>query len=323
MIFLKNFLSVLLLTAFIFLLPASSTASECNYTIGVFFWHDSSNDSKAFEGIKDGMETAGCQCDYIVYNAKDQEKKASESIRRLSELKPDLIYGMGTGATKRLMKVIHDIPIVFTAVTNPVQTGITPDWNSSGRNITGNSNWIPTETILSYFKDVVPSLKNLGVLYDPDNAVSSMEVTIAKTKIKELELQLIEKKVKTVNNLYSGTGDLRNIGVDAIWVPIDILVYKNLKKIRLVADPHKIPLLASSHRGIKDGAIFGAVVDYHTLGKLSVSHALKILRQNIHPKEIPITIIKSHRKIINLKAAQKIGYEIPLSVLAEADEIIR
>jgi len=80
--------------------------------------------------------------------------------------------------------------------------------------------------------------------------------------------------------------------------------------------------VASSHRGVKDGAIFGAVVDYHTLGRLSVPIALKILTQNIEPKGIPIGTLRGHRNIFNLKVAKEIGYEIPLSALAIADKII-
>ena len=299
-----------------------ANAQDGKYKIGVFFWHESTNDYVAFEGIKDGFKTAGVDCEFDIMKASGEEDKASEIIQKLSKQKPDLIYAMGTGATKRLMKVIKDTPIVFTAVTNPVQSGITTNWKTSGRNIAGNSNSIPTDKVLSDFKEVVPALKSLGVMYDPDNAVSSMEVRVARKVVDSLGLKLMEVEVKSIDDLAPAAKSLVAKKVEAVWIPIDILVYKNLDKIRVITDQAKLPLVASSHRGVKDGAIFGAVVDYHTLGKLSVSIALKILDQNIDPKDIPIGTMHSYKHIFNLKVAKEIGYEIPLSALATADEII-
>jgi len=262
-----------------------TNAQDSKYKIGVFFWHDSPNDYMAYEGIKDGFKTARFDCEFGIFNALGDEAGAHEIIQKLSKQKPDLIYAMGTGATKRLMKVIKDTPIVFTAVTNPVQSGITPNWKTSGRNIAGNSNWIPTDKVLSDFKEVVPALKSLGVMYDPGNAVSSMEVKVARKAVDTLGLKLIEVEVWKIDDLAPAAKSLVAKKVEAVWVPIDILVYKNLDKMRVITNRAKLPLVSSSYRGVKDGAIFGEIVDYYTLGKLSVPIALKILDQNIDPKD--------------------------------------
>lgn len=299
-----------------------ANAQDGKYKIAVFFWHESTNDYMAFKGIKDGFKTAGLDCDFDIMKAFRDEDKASEIIQKLSKQKPDLIYAMGTHGTKRIMKIIKDTPIVFTAVTNPVQSGITPNWNTSGRNIAGNSNWISTDKVLTDFKEVVPALKRLGVIYDPDNPVSSAEVRVARKVVDSLQLKLMQIEVKSTDDLLPAAKSLVAKKVEAIWVPIDRLVYNNLDKIRAVTDPAKLPLVSSSHKGIKDGAIFGAVVDYHALGKLSVSIALKILDQKIDPKDIPVGTMHSYKHIFNFKIAKEIGYEIPLSVLAIADEII-
>ncbi|CAN2038986.1 putative ABC transport system substrate-binding protein [Candidatus Magnetomoraceae bacterium gMMP-15] len=302
---------------------AHESAQERKYKIGVFFWHESSIDYQAFDGIKNGFETADIECDYDIQKAMGSEDEANKIIHRWAAQKPDLIYGMGTGATIRLMKVIKDIPIVFTAVTNPVQSGITPDWKSSGRNIAGNSNWIETEHLLEDFKEVVPELKHLGVMYDPDNPVSSMEIGEAEKIEADIGIKIISKQVKTINDLIPAAKFLVSKKVETIWVPIDILVYKNLDKVRTITDSAKIPLVASSHRGIKTGAIFGSIVNYSDLGKRSVSIALKILAQDMAPKDIPIGTMRTCNHIINLKIAKEIGYDIPLSALATASEIIK
>jgi putative tryptophan/tyrosine transport system substrate-binding protein len=292
------------------------------HKIAVLFWHESSNDFMAFEGIKQGFNIARIPCEFKVRQASGDEQKAKSIIVDVKSSPPDLIYAMGTGMTKRLMKEIHDIPIVFTAVTNPVQSGITPNWQTSGRNITGNSNWIETSHILKKFKETVPALKKLGVMYNPDNSVSSMEVAVAlKTLNKDnsLAMELITSKVKQKSELESACKSLIDQGVNVIWVPIDILVYKNLAELKKITVPAKIPMFASSHRGIKDGAMLGVVVDYLSLGKKSVILAKKILTNDMAPIDIPIGRMHNYQAIINIEAADLIGYEIPLELLTTVE----
>ncbi len=296
------------------------------YTVGVFFWHESENDLKTAEGIIDGFKLAELSSEFYIRQAFGEENTAQEIASEFKEKNFDLIYAMGTGATRRLMKDITDVPIVFTAVTNPVKSNITPDWESSGRNIAGNSNWIATEDILKTFKEAVPHLSTLGVIYDPQNSVSAMEVSVAKEVIntsKEGHIQRIEEvHVEKVSDLQPACESL--VGkIEALWIPIDILVYKNLQEIKPITIPRKIPLLASSHRGVADGAMIGLVVDYVRLGKLSVPIAHKILTEGIKPKEIPVGVLDDYNIIINLKAAKEIEYEIPISLLTEADIFIK
>ena len=80
-------------------------------------------------------------------------------------------------------------------------------------------------------------------------------------------------------------------------------------------------MLSSSHRGIKNGAVLGLAVDYVALGRKSVVIANKILSQGIAPKDIPIGRMHSYQIIVNLRAANSIGHEIPLGILAAVDFI--
>jgi len=317
----KQILSIFILSIWLFLLPVSIIARP--FQISMFFWHESPNDQMAFEGIKSGFKIAGIDCQYDIQRADGDEKKALRIVERLDLKNPDLIYAMGTGATKRLMRKVFDTPIVFTAVTNPVLTKITPNWRSSGRNITGNSNWIPTRLVLESFKEIIPNLKTLGVICDPVNPVSTMELSNVEKLGEKFGITLMKVQVKTAEELPAATRKLVNNQVDAIWIPIDILVYKNLEKIKSVTIPSGIPLISSSHRGVTEGAIYGIVVDYHALGKRSVPLALEILVNKTHPRDIPIGTMNSFQDIVNLKAAKEIGYQIPLEVLAVTDRVIK
>ncbi len=314
---------ILILTAIFMILIISTATGARKYRIGVFFGYESPNNTTAFEGIKDGFNQAGIDYEFDIQRAYSDDAEADRIVKNWIKQKPDLIYSLGTGSTKTLMKTIKDTPIVFTAVTNPVQSGITPSWETSGRNIAGNSNWIPTEEVLRDFRKVVPTLKTLGVTYDPDNPVSSMEVKQAQKIIKYLQLKLIPVEIKSVNELTAAMKSLVAQKVDAIWICIDKLTYKNMDKVKAITYPAKIPLLASSHRGVKDGAIAGMVVNYRELGRVSVAIALNILINNVEPKDISVWTMKTHKNIVNLKASREIDYVIPDSVITGADQVLR
>lgn len=74
------------------------------------------------------------------------------------------------------MEEIKDIPIVFTAVTNPGASGIAHRWERPGQNITGTSNWVESDYKIKIFSEMVLTLKKLGVIYNPQNPVPFAEV---------------------------------------------------------------------------------------------------------------------------------------------------
>ncbi|MEQ8765440.1 MAG: ABC transporter substrate binding protein, partial [Planctomycetota bacterium] len=111
-------------------------------------------------------------------------------------------------------------------------------------------------------------------------------------------------------------------GVEAIWIPIDITIYENLELVRNVSDPLGIPLVSSSLRGAEAGAVAGVLVDYALLGQNAVVIALDILDGVRTPGEIPIGTMQGYQVIVNLTAARRCRYELPLAVLAVADRLI-
>ena len=96
---------------------------------------------------------------------------------------------------------VSNIPIVFTAVTNPVSSGIADSWKSSGRNVTGSSNWIKLEDKLATFKNCVPYLKTLGIIYNPDNPVPAAEISEAKQLTEFMGITLREATINDVNGV--------------------------------------------------------------------------------------------------------------------------
>ena len=300
------------------------------WRLGVFFWHDAPNDLQALDGIRAALAAHGRAHELVLRTAGEDPEQAAEQLGELDRMGLDLVFAMGTQAALLCREHLRSAPVVFTAVTNPVESGVVPGWDGSGTRMTGNSNWIDPATVLEVFRMAVPGLARLGVLRSTQHGVvSAAEVReMSDRLVVERESrrvvvvpELVEEVVDGEAGLVAATERLVAAGVDAIWVPIDRVVYASLDRVVPVVARGGVPLLSSSLRGSRDGAVAGVVVDYEMLGERAVVMALRILEHGDDPAAMPIGRMRGYQVVVNLDAAARIGYELPLPLLAIADVI--
>jgi putative ABC transport system substrate-binding protein len=293
----------------------------------VLFWHDSPNDEAAFEGIKQALDVTGREYELVRKQADEDDREAARLLEAFKKDRVDLIFAMGTQAALQAAKAVKDIPIVFTAVTNPVESGVVPSWKGSGTNLAGNSNWIDSKTKLRVFRLAVPSLSRLGVLRSKkQNVITAAELSQMRSFLGGLDqgrIEIKEEVVEQVEDIGSTVKRLVEARVQAVWIPIDNLIYENMEKVLKAVQPHGVPLVSTSLKCAKAGAVASVVVDYVMLGKRAVLIALDILDKGKGPGSIPIGTMKGYHVIVNLGAARRCNYEPPLSLLVLADSILQ
>ena len=162
-----------LLLAFIPLLAAPIARAVPPPRVGLFVWHESPNDRRSLEGVRHGFGLAGFDAAFLEFDAKGDAAAAREVLERWDAGDVDLVYAFGTAAALLARDHVRSRPVVFTAVTNPVGSGLVPDWEGSGTNLCGNSNWIAVADVLDVFRSTVPDLARLGVVFNRDNPVSA------------------------------------------------------------------------------------------------------------------------------------------------------
>ncbi len=305
---------------------APAEPAETPARIGVLFWHDSPNDKLALDGFRRGLEQSGLPHVLEIQNVHEDEASARTLLRKW-EATDDcrLVVALGTRAAQLARDELERVPIVYTAVTNPVLTGVAESWQRSGPGIAGNSNWIPAENLLRAFSRAVPKLERLGVIATLDNPVPAAEISGVQEALRlhdDLSISLEIRRVASAADLADAARQLAE-RVDAVWIPIDILVYENVHLIRKVTDPARVPLLSSSHRGAEAGAILSIVVDYRNLGKNAAAIAVRVLEDEVDPATIPVGRLSGYRTIVNLGRSREIGYRVPLEVVCTADRILR
>lgn len=320
---------LLIVTGLWILLSASMVnADNQPYKIGILMWHESQHDEKALEGFITGMELSGISHKIELKRAYGDESQARIFLRNWKEKKVDLVFTIGTKGTLWAMEEINQIPIVFSAVTDPVATGIAESWRSSGRNITGSSNWIECKNKLKIFKEAIPHLKKLGVIYRADNPVPWAEIICARDS-PGLDVVLEEAPIEGVEQIEGAVERLIAQGVDALWIPIEDMVYKNMSHVGRITHPARLPVVSSTFEALEElpkgdpVGIVSVTVDYESLGRLCVPAAIEILTKGKDPRDIPIITSDRYYVTINVNAADAIRYHIPPVFLSKSDKVLR
>ncbi len=306
----------------------ATAADEKVYTIGILNWLDVPHNLEAIDGFHKVLDLG--QVPHVIdqVNVRGDEEQAMATLRKWKQEKVDLICAVGTGAARLAIQEVTDIPIVFTAVTNPVLSGIAESWDHPGRNVTGSSNWIGMADKLRIFKECVPHMKRLGVIYDPDNPVPVAEVAEARDKVESMGITLHEVTIKKADEIAPAVAKLAAENIDALWVPIEKLVYENMPEVAREARPRRLPVVSSTLKGLglEQGdpiTLLAVTVDYEHLGRLSAQTAIDILAGGKAPGDIPIRTMSRYSVVVNANAAATIGYTVPSSCLAKANKIIR
>lgn len=323
----RPWVTCLLLFGFLACATSATSAERSNenkkWHIAVLLWHESPNDLAALGGIKRGLAAMDMGQNVVVLKANADEEKAKELLKSAIKKGADLLVALGTRAAKIAAAEVKNCPIVFTAVTNPVLSGITPSWEGSGRNIAGTSNWLDRREMLTSFCQALPKMKKLCVLRSPENSVSQAEILEAHNALPNfpgLELtEIVVKDPKKVGQLLEDRLD----NVDAVWVPIDFPLYQSepLKQIVATTRKRRIPIFSSTARCAGAGAVLVLTVDYEVLGLKASSMIRDILVRGLAPSSLKVGRMKSSRLFVDLEAARHIGLKPPFDLILRAHRL--
>lgn len=301
------------------------------YKIGILMWHESQHDEKTLQGFITGIKLSGIPHKIELKRAYEDESQARIFLRNWKMKKIDLIFTIGTKGTLWAMEEINEIPIVFSAVTDPISTGIADSWQSSGQNVTGSSNWIEFKNKLKIFKEAIPHLKKLGLIYVADNPVPLAETICASdcTPGLDQDIELKTITIEGVEQIEGAVEDLIAQGVDALWIPIEEVIYKNMSHVGRITHPARLPVVSSTFEALEElprgdpVGIVSVTVDYESLGRLCVPAVIEILTKGKNPSDIPIITSDRYYVTINVNAADVIHYQIPPVFLSRSNKVLR
>ena len=239
-------------------------------------------------------------------------------------LKPDVLVAVTTNAVQAAKQATTTIPIVFMGVTDPVTTGLVDSLAQPGGNITGITNMaaILTSRRLELFKETLPQLSRLAVLWDPHAPGSVPQWHASHEPAQALGLHLYAMEVSRVEDYEAAFQAAVEAGNTALWVTLNPLANSHQKKIADLALTHGLPLICARADYAENGCMMAYGPGYSIEGRDGARYVDKILK-GTKPADIPVEQSLKFELIINLHTAHKLGLSIPQIVLFQADKIIR
>jgi ABC-type uncharacterized transport system substrate-binding protein len=285
-------------------------------------------DAPRLEAFRQGLRDLG----YIEgQNLFIEVRHEGGGFGRLPELaaelvgqKPDVLVAVTTNAAQAAKKATTTIPIVFMGVTDPVTTGLVDSLAQPGSNITGITNMaaILTSKRLELFKETLPTVSRVAVLWDPQAPGSVPQWQASQQPAQELGLHLYSMEVSRVEQYETAFKEAVEARNTALWVTLNPLANSNQKKIADLALTHGLPSICARADYAENGCMMAYGPGYSIEGKDGARYVDKILK-GAKPADIPVEQPLRFEFVINLQTAQKLGLTIPQVVLFQADKIIR
>ena len=305
-----------------FLFACSHKDSDVK-TIGVLQYMEHGALDAAYEGFIAGLAEEG----YIEgENIKIDLKNAHGNLTTAQTIANqyvsddvDMMFAIATQAVQSAYNATKEIPILMTAVTDPVEAGVVKDWNQSGTNVTGTSDLTPVAKQMELITELVPEAKTVGVIYTTSEVNSEVQVKMAEEAASNLGLQVIRVGVTTVNDIPQAVASVID-KVDAMYAPTDNLIASSMPVLWNVCLDKKVPIVAGVDTMVIDGGIATEGIDYYQLGYETGLMAAQVL-EGKDPSTMPINTLQNTTLIVNQKNAEAIGLSIPDSILKGAEII--
>jgi len=271
------------------------------------------------KGFKDALQGEGLQIKYSIHIANGDETANVAIAKRIALEHPDLVLAISTPSAQACLKNLPHATILFSAVTDPVAAGLISSLTKPGPNITGMTDMSPVERHITLIQELQPKLKKLGVLYNPNETNSVSLVRILQEECRKRGIEVVGKTVDKKENVAEAAAGL--VGqCDAIYIPTDNTVVTAMESIARICGKNRRPLYAADVDSVPRGAVISLAIDYYGMGRQTARMAERLL-QGEAPSSLPVESLEDFRIHINLKAAEIMGIELPVSLLQSADVI--
>lgn len=301
-------------------------AEDAEYTIGIEQFAEHGSLDNCREGFLQGLAEEGIvegenlTVDYK--NAAADMGTAGQISDNFVSDNVDMMVGIATPSAQSCFNAAMDkeIPVIFTAVTDPVAAELAAEDGTPAGEITGTSDKLPVQLQLEMIREILPEAKTIGILYTTSEANSE-------SAIKEYEALAPDYDFEIVTKGITATADIP-LAAEAILGDVDCLtnltdntVVASLPTILEMANEKNIPVFGSEIEQVKIGCLAAEGLDYVALGVQTGKMAAQVLKGEKKASEIPYETIEEAALYLNTKVAENLGIEIAPEVSDKAAEM--
>lgn len=303
----------------------TSDSDENMYTVGICQFAEHGSLDNCREGFIEGLRQEGLvEGENLVIEVKN----ATADMGTCTQINQsfvsddvDLICAIATPAAQSAYNAAmdKDIPVIYTAVTNPVSAELATDDKMPVGKITGTSDVLPVEAQLKMIREILPEAKTIGILYTTSEANSVYTIEQYETLASSYGFTIEKKGINTSADISLAAEDLLS-KVDCITNLTDNTVVSSLPTILDMANEKNIPVFGSEIEQVKIGCLAAEGIEYINLGIQTGKMAAKVLKGEANIEEMEFEALTENSLYVNEAVAKNLGITIPDTMKERAVE---
>lgn len=275
------------------------------------------------KGMQDELAASRINAEYDLQNANGDINAAASIASKFQSEKVTLAVGVATPTSQSLVNTLKGIPIVFTAVTDPVKAGLVASLKKGDRNVTGVSDMTPVKQQIELLLKI-KKIKRLGHIYTSSEENAVVLAGIVKQACKELGIQYVETTVSKSSEVKQAVQAIIR-RVDALYISTDNTVVSAMSAVSDVAIKAKVPIMSADPSSAENYPVLAAWgFDYYKMGRTTGKLVVEILKGK-KPEQIPTQFMTKTSDVdllINLDVAKKLGLTFPKDIVKSANKVV-
>ena len=303
-------------------LAAAAAAAEPRVAVTAIVDHPALDAVR--KGVSDELTSGGyvigksLQLEY--QSAQGNSGTAAQIARKFVGDRPNVIVAVATPSAQAVVAATRDIPVVFSAVTDPVAAKLVKSWDASGSNVTGVSDMSPLNKHVELIRHLVPTAKRIRVVYSPGEANSVVLVEGLKKAAADAGMTVAESAAARTVDVPSAAQSL--VGkVDVLYAPTDNNVTSAFEGLVKVADQARLPIIAADTDMVRRGAVAALGLNYYDLGRQTGKLVVRILKGEA-PGKMPTELSRTFELEVNKSAARRQGVTLNADLIQAAKKVI-
>lgn len=278
-----------------------------------------------YQGVKDQLAEQGYKegenLTVMHESAQGNSAIASQIARKFIGEQPDVIVAIATPSAQTVAAAARNIPVVFSAVTDPVGAKLVQSLEAPGANITGVSDMLPLDKHLDMLQRVMPDAKRIGTVYNPGEANAVSLVNMLEERLAARGLELVKAAATKTSEVLGAARSL--VGeADAIYLTTDNTVISAAEAVISVGERADIPVFAADTATVERGAVAALGFNYYEHGRQTGKMVYRVL-EGADTATMPVETMDTLDLFVNPAAAERMGITLSEDFVKEAKEVVK
>lgn len=271
------------------------------------------------QGIKDELKKhhqPEQKVSITLMNAEGDQSKIQTMSKQLVKTN-DIVVGIATPAAQGLAAATKTIPVVMSAISDPVGAKLVKHLDRPEANVTGLSNKVPVRQTVDLIKEMTPQVKRVGVLYasSEDNSISQVKDFTALAEKQGLEV--LAYAVPSTNEVTT-TMSVMTEKVDAVFIPQDNTIASAFSAVVAASNAAQLPVYSSVDTMVEQGSLASISQSQYQLGVETARQVLQLMAGK-EVSEVPVKVVDNGKPFLNVKVARDLGLVLSKDLLKRSD----